>query len=115
METESEPRNDLKLYNLSLKECPHEYYGQYINLYNYKDVRINAKSKNNAILIIEYSNYKSSVDMYFEHRLPADRWISVFVEPKLKYFRIHIKQIEDGGPCEVNYNGVSNTSSWWFY
>ncbi len=91
-------------YCIDLKEAPSEYVGEYIELKLFKRIRFTAFAETNGILILEYSNAGVVVDMSVDIRLQASKWVSVALEPKMAFARIHLK-VEEGRQCKVQFTG----------
>lgn len=106
-------------YSINLENAPSEYIGEYIEINQFKKIRLNATSETNGILILEYSNDKNTVDITNEIKLPSCKWISQSVEPKMKYFRYHLKMIEEGKKVQVILIGTKielpPVSTGWFW
>ena len=103
-------------YSINLENAPSEYISEFIKLELFKKVRLNAMSDKNGILLLEYSSNKDSVDISNEIKLPSGKWISVSIEPKMKYFRYHLKMIEEGHGVQVNLLGTPiPPSTGWFW
>ena len=105
-------------YSIILEKAPSEFISEYIDFSQFKKIRLNSMSETNGILILEYSNDKNTVDISNEVRLVAGKWISQAVEPKMKFFRYHLKMIEEDHKVQVNLIGtkiIVPISNSWFY
>lgn len=110
---------DIEEYNIDIEHAPAEYVSEYIELKHFKKVRFNATSDTDGILLLEYSTDKSDVNITTEIRMPANKWLSFALEPKMPFVRIHLKMIKEGAPVKVLFTGTSipkpPVSTGWFF
>ncbi len=110
---------DITEYDIDIEHAHAEYVGEYIEMKNYKKVRFTATSDTDGILILEYSTDKTDVNISTEIRMPANKWLSYALEPKMPFVRIHLKMIKEGAPVKVLFSGTSikplAVSSGWFW
>ena len=109
---------DISEFNIELEQAPSEYVSEYIEMKLFKKVRFTAISETDGILLLEYSNDKSNVDITTEIRIPANKWLSYSLEPKLSFVRIHLKMIKEGNPVKVTFTGTyiapPPSTGWWY-
>lgn len=109
----------MEQYNYNTANSLSEYVSEYLDLEQMENVRFEAVSATNSILLMEYSDDKISVKIPIEIRLCADKYVSYPVDRKMRYVRYHFRAIEDGKAFKITFSGKilppPPVSSGWFW